>query len=648
MIYLVFSCLVPSFLMAFNLSIDQDFAKITNNDIHFDSPFMGGFNKPKIQWIDWNNDGFDDLLLLDEDGHIKLYFSTVCNRDITCLELYSTNLLELSGVLWFFINDFDNDGNYDIITSDPDNSSYARYYHIVNNQIVDNSIIVNNQGNFLSFDPVMVPCFADIDNDGDLDLFSGDTIGTINFFENVGLSNNIPIFSEVETFWQEIYIVGSSFSQRHGASAINFIDLDGDNDLDLSWGDYFQQSLYIIWNEGDSHNPNMDNINILTQFPINDPIISAGLNMPTFTDIDNDNDMDLFITTLSGAYGYQLSNNFTFYEKQDDIFVYKTSNFIQTLDLLSDINPKFVDIDNDDDLDLFIGTDFDPSSFPWRGKVVFYENVGLDNYSNEPVWQQISTDFLNLNIGNNLFPEFIDIDGDDDFDLFVGEFNGLLHYFRNDGDSVEYNFSYQGEIEGIDLAGYSTPEFIDIDNDNDFDLLIGNINGNILLYENNGDQYNFNFSLVDENYNNINVDSRSSILSVDFDMDNDVDLLIGSGNNNIIYYENIGNNSFPDFIINNNIDFPTLGLNTSIDYFSSSNTKGIIVGLSTGGAYFLSINNNPVGDMNFDISLNIFDLILLVEFIIGNSIYDHYADLNQDGLVNIIDVYQLINHIISS
>ena len=53
--------------------INESFGKIIFNDIHIDSPFSGGFNKPKIQWIDWDADGDSDLFLLDEDGCIKYY-----------------------------------------------------------------------------------------------------------------------------------------------------------------------------------------------------------------------------------------------------------------------------------------------------------------------------------------------------------------------------------------------------------------------------------------------------------------------------------------------------------------------------------------------------------------------------------------------
>jgi len=392
----------------------------------------------------------------------------------------------------------------------------------------------------------------------------------------------------------------------------------------------------------------MDNINILTQFPINDPIISAGLNMPTFTDIDQDNDMDLFVTTLSGAFGYQLSNNFTFYEREEEEFIYKTSNFINTLDLLSDINPKYVDIDNDNDLDLFIGTDFDPSSFPWSGKLLLFENIGFDILNEEPIWEQITPDFLNENIGNNLYPEFVDIDYDGDLDLFIGDFNGLLHYFLNTGTENQSNFNYQGEIDGIDHAGYSTPEFVDIDNDDDFDLLIGDITGSIYLYHNIGDKYEFNFNLSSQNYGDINVEYRSTILSINFDNDNDYDLLVGSGNNNISYYKNTGDEHAPDFELSDEIVFPNLGLNISLDFYNTVNEIGFIAGISTGGCYYLSINNIILGDINQDEIINIFDIILAIELILDGDSYEYYADLNQDGLIDVIDVVNLINIILDN
>jgi len=45
-----------SFLFTQNFNIDQEFGTIIINDQEYNEPFLGGFNKPKIQWIDWDYD----------------------------------------------------------------------------------------------------------------------------------------------------------------------------------------------------------------------------------------------------------------------------------------------------------------------------------------------------------------------------------------------------------------------------------------------------------------------------------------------------------------------------------------------------------------------------------------------------------------
>jgi len=638
MIKFLIRLLLLSTVFPYQFNIEPGFGKIVSNNIEYESPFLGGFNKPKIQWADWNKDGFIDLFLLDEDGHIRYFLNE--NQNFI---LQSTRFLDLTNILWFYIYDFDNDSYYEIITSSSLYSGGVSYYEYFEDELIYISEIVDINNNHLDIDQSMIPTFADIDGDEDLDLFSGNIIGTLNYFNNSGLNNNIPTFTLESNFWQEIYIVGQS---RHGASAISFIDLDNDQDLDLSWGDYFQQSLYIVSNIGNQFNPIMDNDNIITQFPYENPVNTAGLNLPSFIDIDNDNDNDLFVTTLSGAYGYQLTNNFMFYENVDNDYLLQTYNYIDTIDLLSDINPKFVDIDFDGDLDLFIGTNYDPTSFPWIGKIVFYENIGFDS-DNNPVWELHSNNFLNMDLGNNLFPEFIDIDHDDDLDLFIGNYNGIIHYFENIGTVYNKDFEYHGTIEDIDIQGYSTPEFIDIDDDDDYDLFLGCIDGSIYFYENIGDKYSFNFDLQSSNYNNINVDSRTTILSVDMDLDNDKDLLIGSGNSNIFYFNNLGIGNNPQFELNTDFIFPYLGKNVSLDYYESCQSTGFVSGISTGGMYFISIKSDLQGDINDDNSLNIFDIIILVEAILDDSNISIF-DINFDCILDISDIIELINLILNT
>ena len=627
-----------------SFTLDQFFGEIIRNDIEYDQPFLGGFNKPKIQWIDWDHDGYQDLFILDEDGHIQ-YFKSVDGISYNIIDMA---FMDISNISWFFIGNFDNDDNYEIVTQNPYSINNMLYYDFDTNTITP--ILDINQTPIES-EPVMTPAFIDIDNDGLLDFFTGNMIGTVNFYKNVGIDNNSPQFEFITNFWEDIYIVGSSL--RHGASAINFIDIDNDQDYDLAWGDYYQQSLYIITNNGSPEIPDMDNINITQQYPMNNPIISAGLNMPVFGDIDNDEDSDLFITVLSGAYGYQLINNFYHYENVDGEYQFRTDEFIETLDLYSDTYPEFIDIDNDNDLDLFIGTDIDLSITPWNGKVKYFENIGIDNEG--PIWSIVDEAFLGGNIGHSLSIDFGDIDNDNDFDLIVGDFNGILRLFLNEGNQYTPQFSTFIEIPDIDLSGYSVPKWVDIDNDNDLDLFIGHLNGSIYYYNNNGTATNHNYVLVTENFEDIIVENRSTIEFYDLDIDGDYDLFVGSKYEGLFYYENIGDSENFEFILNNEIDFQTLGLNLSPAIWKESNFQPrLLLGNSKGGLYCLKYYGSnecaASGDFNNDQIINIIDIIFIINVILNiyNIEDECMLDINNDFSVDVIDVVLLVEIILDN
>ena len=58
------------------------------------------------------------------------------------------------------------------------------------------------------------------------------------------------------------------------------------------------------------------------------------------------------------------------------------------------------------------------------------------------------------------------------------------------------------------------------------------------------------------------------------------------------------------------------------------------------------------GDVNFDGSLNVSDVVLMVNFVLNTSVpseeQELTADLNQDEVVNIVDIILLVNDILGT
>jgi len=61
---------------------------------------------------------------------------------------------------------------------------------------------------------------------------------------------------------------------------------------------------------------------------------------------------------------------------------------------------------------------------------------------------------------------------------------------------------------------------------------------------------------------------------------------------------------------------------------------------------FLPVNDNMLGDLNFDEIINIQDIVLLVSMVLSNE-YNGLADMNSDEIINIQDIILLINIILS-
>jgi hypothetical protein len=429
------------------------------------------------------------------------------------------------------------------------------------------------------------PALVDIDNDSDLDLFIGGgiyypsniTSGRLGFYRNDG-NPEVFNFTLVTNFFDSIDV---GYQSRP-----TFIDIDADNDYDMFIG------------EGDGNINYYRNIGTpqVCNFILEDSNF-AGISIqgyrtyPGFGDVDNDGDYDLFIGTGEKESGENNGGHIYYYENIGDSanfsFNYICSNylaldvgdgcgvglaclyqegvydmflgrgdgetffyrnlgspdsafFIYDSTMFNDIwttylaKPAFCDIDNDGDQDLFLGREIMVSNTSIR----FYRNVG---FLGNPIL--VFESEISLNYWGTSSPALCDIDNDEDFDLFIGETAGTIGLFRNIGTPEHFYFELETMFyQGINVQWWANPTFCDIDGDSDYDLFVGDLSGNLFYYQNIGTPERAFFEFITQDF--IDLYEYGQVLEsdpefVDIDSDGDFDLFVGSIDGGVIFYRNL-------------------------------------------------------------------------------------------------------------
>lgn len=388
--------------------------------------------------FDADNDGDIDIITSDELCE-NLYFmrndGTSSQALMTSFELYpTTNPVNFQFFPSAFLEDIDFDGLLDLITStNIDNnagnlvnfqSQIASFSNTTSNQTPNfGSSQAFLQNEMIDVGEDAFPTFYDYDQDGDLDLFVGNTgtqlngvfTGTIWLFENVG-NQFTPSFELADTDFANISALGYSHIKPQ------FTDLNGDGHIDL----VFQAKVgpldsRVFLKPGDG-NSNFGN-------PIDLDFEASDASSPFVYDLNSDGLPDVLIGQQFGSLiAYFNEGNLVFSEEtafggfSDDFTKQNLSVTIGQFD--SNSSPQLLSIDSE-------------------GKLSLHSDQADEHFQKSEINQNLilfNEELSQSSFGRANSLAAVDLHGDGLHSIMIGSSKGGLFFLRNvSGDGSSEN-----------------------------------------------------------------------------------------------------------------------------------------------------------------------------------------------------------------
>ena len=335
--------------------------------------------------------------------------------------------------------------------------------------------------------------WIDYDNNGTLDLFVGDLSGPNVLFKNLGNGN----------------------FQETGAGALT---TDFTSQRSSAWGDYDNDGNYDVLS---AHNgqPNAlyrGNGSTFESVSITSSDLTTAISawrMASWVDIENDGDLDIFISNALDT-----EHNALYRNDGNDSFIRLTAGHIAN-DQATSYGTAWGDYNNDGFLDLYIAQ---------SSHNALYRNNGDGTFGAIVNAAIVDDTLFSVTAG------WSDYDNDTDLDLFVGGFGEDRNtLYENNGDGT-FTPVLTGPVVEDNVSAY-THSWGDIDNDGDLDLVVGGGSFSV-LYLNDGSG---EFEAAD-----IGIFRISGLLGAawgDYDRDGDIDLFMIDHHRNNVLLQNMGN-----------------------------------------------------------------------------------------------------------
>ncbi|MCK4443686.1 MAG: VCBS repeat-containing protein, partial [Thermoplasmata archaeon] len=190
----------------------------------------------------------------------------------------------------------------------------------------------------------------------------------------------------------------------------------------------------------------------------------------------------------------------------------------------------------------------DRSGFPVPETTITIERDGLSFMGH------LSSAFAPLATTAGPSPTVVDWDEDGHKDLLVGENDGDVQWYRNQGDDT-YHTPPITLLRGSETGmGMTRPYMYDLDFDGEPDIVLGDNQGNVYWYKRNGTNLEFysKFHIVDDDgqyMGDVNVSSKAAPAIGDWNLDGFWDLIVGDGMGMVNVFTRLTNGTFLNFSI---------------------------------------------------------------------------------------------------